>query len=88
MTARKFYDSEGMRRVLCRAAERAGSFRLLAAKADVSEAFVSLVRHGKREPGPKLLNALGLDVAYVFVARKPVQSRRVPKKSRRVSEGR
>lgn len=42
-------------------AERLGSQRALAKHLGVSEPYLSDVIHGRRDPGPKLLKALGLD---------------------------
>ncbi len=48
-------------RALERAVRKAGSARAWAVQAGVSEAYVSDVRLGRRDPGPAVLAALGLE---------------------------
>lgn len=40
--------------------DRAGGVRRLAQQLGVSSAYVSDVRHGRRDPGPSILRPLGL----------------------------
>lgn len=48
-------------RALERAIRKAGSAKAWATQAGVSEAYVSDVRLGRRDPGPAVLDALGLE---------------------------
>lgn len=52
---------------LRRKAARAGSQKALAGALGVTEAYLSEVLHGRREPGPTMLRALGLRRVVVYV---------------------
>jgi hypothetical protein len=47
--------------LLLKAAERAGSQKALAAQIPCSEPYIAMVLNGHREPGPKVLEFLGLE---------------------------
>ena len=49
---------------LRRACLDSGSLRAWAKENDVDAGYVSRVRAGKKAPGPKVLRALGFEVAY------------------------
>ena len=53
--------------MLRRKARTAGSQKALAEALGVTPAFLSDVLHGKREPGPTMLRALGLRRVVVYV---------------------
>lgn len=66
----KIYHRKDLRALLERAAERAGTMREFAAEIGLSESFLSLVKSGQREPGRRLLAALGLEEVYIRQRRK------------------
>lgn len=51
-------------------AERLGSQRALAKELGVGEPYLSDVIHGRRDPGPKILKALGLERVVSYRATK------------------
>lgn len=61
----KIYRQKDIPKLLDAARKRHGTMRVFAAKAKLSESFVSLVKAGHREPGAKLIRALGLDTVYI-----------------------
>lgn len=77
-----------VRKLLDDMADTAGSQKNLAAQLDVSESYLSDVLTGRREPGEKLLEALGLErvVTYrtvgVGVDRHQTFSQQAPKKDK------
>jgi hypothetical protein len=60
--------------LLQRMADRAGSKRALAKEMGVTAAYIGEVLHGKRAPGPAILNVLGLrrqvKITYVKASEK------------------
>lgn len=55
-----------VRRLLDEMADKAGNQKRLAAQLDVSESYLSDVMTGRREPGEKLLEALGLERVVTY----------------------
>ena len=51
---------EQVRKLLDEAVRKAGSQVAAAARLGISDAYLSDLRRGKRQPGPKVLAALGL----------------------------
>jgi hypothetical protein len=65
-------DLEGVRDALRRAIEKAGTASAWGAEHDISSAFISDILHGRREPGDKLLKALGLVKVSEYVGAGPL----------------
>lgn len=58
--------SAGVRKVIRRACKAEGSQKAWAAKHGISQAYLSDVLLGRREPSPAILRPLGLERATVY----------------------
>lgn len=72
--------ADDVRKMLKRACEKAGSNRAWAAANDVTAAYVSDVLLGRREPGPSICAALGVERVVVQTVDYKQLSKRVSKK--------
>lgn len=61
----KIYRRADIAALLDKAAKRHGTMRAFAKKAGLSESFLSLVKSGERDPGQRLVHALGLEAVYI-----------------------
>lgn len=64
-------DIEGVRAAISEAANRAGSLKAWAEGAGLSAQYAGDILHGRREPGEKVLTALGMVKVVEYIAAKP-----------------
>ena len=63
-------DRQGVVRELERRKARKGSWRAVALELKVSEQYVHDVKEGRRKPGTKILDPMGLELRETYVAKK------------------
>lgn len=68
-------SADEVRKMIRSRAEDIGTMRALARAWKVSPAYLSDVINGNREPGPRILRALGLRKSVIYSPRDPAASR-------------